>query len=205
MGHLRFTFSDARTPYVLIEASRASVMGSADTRNVTYPMGSVNINEKTRQLTGYNAERQDFIIGPSTAPSFAGHFCARFSEPFASWGTASNADGQLQEGNEKARGKQVSGYVVFDPKVKVLDVKIGVSFISEEQACSNIDNEVPDGTSLEETARKTRTEWAEKLDRIQIQGGSREEKTIFYTAVFHTLQASLFFLFLCAAMQIHDR
>jgi hypothetical protein len=40
----------------------------------------------------------------------------------------------------------------------------------------------------EQTARTTRAAWAEKLDRVQIQGGSREQLVTFYTALFHTLQ-----------------
>ncbi len=188
VGHLRFTFTETQAPYVLIEASRASVMGSADTSNLTFPLGSVEIDEQARQLTGHNAERQDFIIGPNPAPGFAGFFCVRFSEPFVSWGVVSNADGELSKGLKRASGKQLSGYVTFDERIAVLDVRVGVSFISTQQACSNVDAEIPDGTSLEETAQKTRAEWAEKLDRIQVEGASPEDKTMFYTAVFHTLQ-----------------
>lgn len=167
-------------------------MGPPDKSIVSYPLGSVNIDQTTRQITGHNAERQDSIIGPNSAPNFAGYFCARFSEPFLSWGTASNADGKLIKGNRKASGKQVSGYVTFDKHIKSIDVRIGVSFISEDQACSNVDDEIPDGTAIEETARKTRAQWAEKLDRIKVQGGNPDELTVLYTAIFHSLQVSLF-------------
>ena len=57
-----------------------------------------------------------------------------------------------------------------------------------EQARRNLENEIPDGTTLEDTATRTRTEWTEKLDRIQVKGATDVQKTIFYTAVFHTLQ-----------------
>lgn len=163
-------------------------MGSADPKNVTYPAGSVQIDETKQQITGHNAERQDFIIGPNLAPSFAGYFCVRFSEPFTSFGVASNADGKLSSGLKAVSGKQISGYATFNESVDVLDVRIGVSFISVEQACLNINTEIPDGTTLEETAKKTRAKWSEKLDRIQIEGASTDEKTVFYTAIFHTLQ-----------------
>lgn len=112
--------------------------------------------------------------------------------PFASWGIASNTEGQLFEDYTTAKGMQVSAYVTFEGNITTLDVRVGVSFISEDQACSNIDHEIPDGTELEETARNTRAQWAEKLDRIQVQGGSPSDLTIFYTAIFHTLQVSLF-------------
>lgn len=163
-------------------------MGSADPTNVTFPEGSITIDPSRREITGHNKERQDFIIGPNAAPSFAGYFCARFSEPLEEWGIASNADGSLFPGEATRNGSQVSGYVRFSRSVKKVDVRIGVSFISVDQARANLDSEIPDGTGLEGTARAVREAWAEKLDRIQLEGASDDDKTIFYTAVFHTLQ-----------------
>ncbi|TCD66218.1 hypothetical protein EIP91_001665, partial [Steccherinum ochraceum] len=187
-GHLRFTFDNVESPYVLLEATRASVMGSDNPQNVTFPVGNITINPSAREVSGRNPERQDFIIGPNAAPSFSGYFVARFSESFTSWGIANNTDGTLTPGKKSAEGRTLSGYVKFHSGVKQVDVRVGVSFISVEQARWNLDNEIPDGTSLEITARKTREAWAEKLDRIQIEGGSEDDLTTFYTAVFHGLQ-----------------
>ncbi|KAI0693475.1 glycoside hydrolase family 92 protein [Cytidiella melzeri] len=188
VGHLQFTFSDTERPYVLIEASRASVMGSADPTNVTFPLGSVDIVPSRHEITGYNKERQDFIIGPNPAPGFAGYFCARFSEPFEEWGTANNSDGRVFAGDTQREGTQVSGYVRFQPSVRVVEVRIGVSFISVDQARANLDAEIPDGTTLTDTATGVRQAWVEKLDRIKIEGASDDAQKVFYTAVFHSLQ-----------------
>ncbi|KAI0773496.1 glycoside hydrolase family 92 protein [Fomes fomentarius] len=186
VGHLRFTFEDTATPYVLVEATRAFVVGSDDPTNLTYPHGDIAIDPARREITGRNPERQDFIIGPSTAPSFAGYFVARFDVPFASYGTAQN--GTIRENATGGKGAQLSGFARFEEGTKQVNVRVGVSFISVEQARRNLDKEIPDGRTLEETARTTRAEWAEKLDRIKIEGASDEENVIFYTAVFHTLQ-----------------
>ncbi|EPQ59845.1 glycoside hydrolase family 92 protein [Gloeophyllum trabeum ATCC 11539] len=188
VGHLRFTFENTDTPYVLIEATRASVMGSADPSNVTYPSGSVSIDPSAREICGRNPERQDFIIGPNPAPSFAGYFCARFSVPFESYGTANNSDGQLFQGENERNGTQLSGYAILQRGTSMVDVRVGVSFISIDQARKNLETEIPDGTSLEQTAKAVREAWAEKLDRITVEGGSIENKLVFYTAVYHTLQ-----------------
>lgn len=163
-------------------------MGSADPTNVTYPLGSVLVDSSRRELTGYNKERQDFLIGPNPAPTFAGYFCVRFSEPLVEWGLASNADGQLFPGQISKNGTQLSAYVRFNDSVESVDVRVGVSFISVDQARVNLDLEIPDGTTLEETARNTREAWAEKLDRIDIAGATADQETVFYTAVFHALQ-----------------
>ncbi|KAH9949159.1 glycoside hydrolase family 92 protein [Amylocystis lapponica] len=186
VGHLRFTFTNTHAPYVLLEATRASVIGSADTTNVTYPHGTLTINPVRHEIAGSNPERQDWIIGPNPARGWSGYFCARFDTPFASWGTAQN--GSVTEGAANGAGALLAGYARFAEDTREVGVRVGVSFISVEQACKNVDTEVPDGTSLEETARKVRREWAEKLDRVHVEGATEDEKKVFYTAVFHTLQ-----------------
>ncbi|KZV62978.1 glycoside hydrolase family 92 protein [Peniophora sp. CONT] len=186
VGHLRFTFKDTSTPYVLLEFTRASVMGSADPSNVTYPSGAVSIDPSSREICGTNPERQDFIIGPNSAPSFAGYICARFSAPFHSFGTAQNGTTHVEE--KSRNGTLLSGYAVFAKETRVVDVRVGLSFISLEQARENLDKEIPNGTSLEDTARKTRAAWAEKLDRFEVEGATKEQLEVFYTGVFHALQ-----------------
>ncbi|KAI0696503.1 glycosyl hydrolase family 92-domain-containing protein [Cerioporus squamosus] len=186
VGHLRFTFQDTAAPYILVEATRASVMGSADPTNVTYPLGSICIDPARREITGRNPEREDFIIGPNPAPSFAGYFCARFDVPFVSFGIAQN--GSNAENVTTAEGAMLSGFARFAEGTGQVTVRVGVSFISAEQARENLENEIPAGTTLEQTAEKTRAAWAEKLDRINIEGASQEESEVFYTAVYHALQ-----------------
>lgn len=175
-------------------------MGSSGPSNVTYPSGSVSINPALREITGSNPERQDFIIGPNPATNFAGYFCARFSEPIVSFGTAVN--GTLCEGENERNGTMLSGYARFSNGTKSVDVRVGVSFISVDQARKNLEAEIPDGTSLEETARVTREAWAEKLNRIQIEGASQDDLETVYTAFFHTLQVSDSFCFRRPCFQI---
>ena len=188
VGHLRFTFSGTSTPYILVEVTRASVIGSSDPHNFTYPQGAVVIDPESKEICGRNPERQDFIIGPVSTPAkhWSGYFCARFDQPFASWGIAQN--GGLSEGGTNGSGTMLSGYARFGPDVRQVDVRVGVSFISIEQARGNLEIEIPDGQSLEETAKTTRSAWAEKLDRIKIDGATKDQKEVFYTAFFHTLQ-----------------
>ena len=164
-------------------------MGSADPTNVTYPVGAITIDPAAREIAGRNPERQDFIIGPNAAPSFAGYFVARFDRPFASYGTAQN--GTVKEQEASGEGALLSGFVRFALGTEVVDVRVGVSFISVEQARKNLDTEIPDGTTLEQTAALTRAAWAEKLDRIKVEGATQEENEVFYTGIFHTLQVRL--------------
>lgn len=166
-------------------------MGSSDSTNITYPEGTVLIDPDRREICGNNPERQDFIIEAVSAPAtkWSGYFCARFDHPFASWGIAH--DRILSIGETRGNGATLSGYAVFNPKLRQVNVKVGVSFLSIQQARENLDIEIPDGQSLEETARSTRSAWAEKLDRVSIKGATRDQAEVFYTAFFHALQVRL--------------
>ncbi|TFK70503.1 glycoside hydrolase family 92 protein [Pluteus cervinus] len=204
VGHLRFTFDLTTTsnkPYILIEASRPSVITSTPT-NVTYPTGTITVDPTSNQVCGYNSERQDWIIAPTSiqqnAKGFKGYFCARFDTPFSSFGLIQN--GTRIENGFSSEGALLLAYVHFDSDKQttsggigtadklVVNVRVGTSFISTEQAARNLDAEIPDGTSLEETARRTRAAWIEKLDLIKIEGASEVQKEVFYTGVFHSLQ-----------------
>jgi hypothetical protein len=190
VGHLRFTFGNAPSAYILVEATRPTILGSPASPHsrLVFPLGTIFIDSERREITGSNPERQDAIITPTSTPAhgFKGYFCARFDTPFTSWGIAQ--DGILYDGTERGEGRALSAYVRFGDDVKVVNVRIGVSFISVDQARRNLDNEIPDTTSLEETAFKTRAAWKEKLDRVIIEGATEAQKDIFFTAFYHTLQ-----------------
>src|SRR5262245_12829707 len=156
-----------------------------------FPAGTIAIDPAAREITGSTPERQDALIAPRSAPAarFRAYFCARLSARPRAWGVVQN--GTVRAGARAGDGGALAAYVRFGEDVRVVEVRVGVSFISVEQARRNLDAEAPDGTGLEETARRTRAAWKEKLDRIVVEGASEAEKEVFYTAFYHTLQACL--------------
>lgn len=214
VGHLRFTFTpalkapNATTPYILIDAVRQSIRRD-DPSVVLFPVGNVSISQSTNEICGSSNERQDAIITPNSikepASHFKGYFCARFDVPLGGAGsTGLIANGTLLGGETSTAGSVLSAFAMFPrspgSEKLVLSVRVGTSFISEDQARRNIDLEIPDKPqsldenvdilpgSLEATAKDVRSEWAEKLDRIQIKGATDESLEIFYTGVVHALQ-----------------
>lgn len=67
-----------------------------------------------------------------------------------------------------------------------IEVKIGVSFVSIENARENLDKEQP-GFDFEGTVNAARSAWNKDLSRISVEGGTDDEKTIFYTGLYHLL------------------
>jgi putative alpha-1,2-mannosidase len=156
-GHLRFNFEDCGDsaerlePWVFIEASR---------RNWT---GEVHVDPETREIYGYNTERQDYLLGPDRTSSFKGYFVSRFSEPFTKSGVT---DGNtIFEGEMARTGKFTGAFVKFHRNVTAVEVRTGVSYVSVEQARRNLELETPDSASFEDTIHHTKNAWLEKLGR----------------------------------------
>ncbi|KIY52086.1 hypothetical protein FISHEDRAFT_56306 [Fistulina hepatica ATCC 64428] len=180
--HLRFTFNDVTNPYMLIEASRLSVI-TLMPANITYLRGYVAVDAMRRQITGYNSEQMDWIIHPTSiaaaASGFRGYFCARFDKPFAVVGIHKNCT-LLPADIEKAEGSLTSAFARFH--------------VPEGQRSLQVDepgrrDPRPHVTGGKETARQMRTQWAEQLDRITIEGAASDnDLSTFYTAVYHSLQ-----------------
>ncbi len=75
----------------------------------------------------------------------------------------------------------------FGKGKRTIRVRYGVSFISAEQAKKNLHREI-DAYNLQQLANKGREIWNEKLGRIQVKGGSEDQKTVFYTALYRTYE-----------------
>ncbi len=90
-------------------------------------------------------------------------------------------------------GKTMSGddigvwYTYETSAGEAIEVSVGVSFVSEENALLNLNTEQPEGTTFEDIYAAARLKWNDDLGRIKVEGGTDEQKTVFYTALYHTL------------------
>ncbi|KOS44550.1 hypothetical protein ACN38_g4547 [Penicillium nordicum] len=186
VGHLRFDFQHNSTnfggeeqPWVFIQASR---------RNWT---GQVHVDANSREVYGYNTERQDYLLGPDKAPSFKGYFVSRFSEPFTAFGVA-NGDSVIKDEIHR-HGNFTGAYVKFANSTSRVEVRTGVSYISVAQARKNLEIQAPDKHTFEDTVEKVKSAWLEKLGRVSIKGINKthpdnDPRIIWYTGLFHALQ-----------------
>ncbi len=63
--------------------------------------------------------------------------------------------------------------------------KVGISSVDYEGAKKNLIAEIP-GWDFENIKNEAHLAWVDQLDKIQIEGGSEDQKTIFYTGLYHT-------------------
>ncbi|MFV5698496.1 GH92 family glycosyl hydrolase [Flavobacterium sp. ZT3R17] len=131
------------------------------------------------------------------------YFVAKFSKPaakFGVWKKPSKQEGveaQWMTYNGKTRmmdnttkmvvGDSIGTYFSYEfDKTETVEVKIGVSYVSIENARENLEKETGNKT-FDAVYKETYNEWNEALSKILVEGGSKENKTIFYTALYHTL------------------
>ena len=73
----------------------------------------------------------------------------------------------------------------YNDQLKIHRIKFGISLIDTDQAHKNLEREIKnfDLAQLEAEAKKI---WNEALGKIKITGGTENEKTIFYTALYRS-------------------
>ena len=84
-------------------------------------------------------------------------------------------------------GDKIGAYFSYDfEKEETIWVKIGISYVSTQNAWENLKNEQP-GFDFEKIKKKNEDKWNELLSRIEVHSDDTQAKTIFYTALYHTL------------------
>ena len=131
------------------------------------------------------------------------YFVARFSKPaeeFGVWKRPAQYKGlesQWMGYNGKTRimknytkevvGDSIGAYMRYNfDKPTQVELKIGVSYVSIDNARENLEKETANKT-FDEILRSAQDEWNHYLSRIEVEGDNEEDKVKFYTALYHTL------------------
>ncbi len=141
------------------------------------------VDATTAQVVG-----DDEVTGSVTAGHFCNitsshqrdytlHFDIRFSRPFTAssvWAGGPGSD---------PGGVALTFDSTSDPSVTA---KVGISYTSDANAAANLDAEIP-GWDLDTVRAANVRAWNQMLGRIEIGGGSADQQTVFYTALYHSL------------------
>ncbi len=118
------------------------------------------------------------------AASYHIYFAARFDRPIAS---ATPWDGgELQPGQSQVSTTNGGLSLGFDTsRRRVVQMKVGLSYTSVEEAKANLDAENP-GWDFDAVHQAAIDAWNGYLGRVEIEGGSDADRTSFYTALYHS-------------------
>jgi predicted alpha-1,2-mannosidase len=170
---MRFTFPAIHNANIVVEATRPGIKGM------------IHFDPDKNEISGYNPDRMDAGLGPFVLPNFRGYFVVQFSKQSSSHGTY--ADSALRPGAETAMDSNVGAYLTFETKgSETVEVKIGTSFISIDQARENLNREIPDW-NFEAVSARLKKLWNDKLGMFSIEGASPDQEKIFYTALYHAM------------------
>jgi predicted alpha-1,2-mannosidase len=100
--------------------------------------------------------------------------------------------GALEKGKVTYTSKSVDGQnkaivLSYGNTNEKVNIRYGISFISAEQAKKNLKKEI-ENYDVNQLAQKGREVWNNTLSKIQVEGGSENDKTVFYTSLYRTYE-----------------
>ena len=190
-GIARFAFPQGAAMRILINAGSSANSIAAPNENPTdhasfanhlelRPDGSFSGWASAGRFCGSDSHYKIYVAG-------------NFSRPFKS--TTLWQDDALLKDAKNAEGKHTGALVDFGSSdshgmitlstAPEIELKVGISFVSEEGARANLQKEIPQWhfNEIHESAKNT---WSTLLDRFAVEGGVPEQRKIFYTGVYHS-------------------
>jgi len=182
VGVHRYTFSPDTTPHLIID-----VMNTLG--NHKRDEGKVRVLPEAKEVEGSVRTFGTFAARHGGARV---HFVARFSQPFASFATWQGD--VVSRDKAAAEGNRVGVDLSFSPlnRPQVVTLKLAISYVSIENARSNLQTEAQD-KEFDQVLAEAQKAWEERLGSIRIQGGADDQKAVFYTALFRAFQMPTIF------------
>jgi predicted alpha-1,2-mannosidase len=185
----RFTFPESKLP----DGSDLNPLISLDLTDLwdSRQNASISIDAENGRIKGNGTFLPSFGAG-----SYQSYFCADFSGDAIDGGIWVNDRAGSVKELFVTRGfnnfyLQAGGYMTFDrPSDGVVTVRVGVSFMSTDQACQNAVSEVSDPDSDFDGLRKHAEDaWKEKFSPIKVTPGGVSDDMLssFWSGIYRTM------------------
>jgi putative alpha-1,2-mannosidase len=168
VGFHRYTFPKTKEANIVIDLRW---------RDKLLDGGMYQVTPNMRRLYGLRRSS-------SWAKNQAVYFVADFSEPIR---VASSEKKNVKLGGVEIPGNPIKLAPKFDMSTKnTLLVKVAVSYVSIEGAQKNLEAELP-GWDFDKVRADAKAAWNKELSKIEVSGGTPDQTTTFYTALYHTM------------------
>lgn len=177
VGVHRYTFRNGEAPHLLVDVTSAIGKARCEDGLVRAIPDSREIEGKVKCFGSFSGRYGGLDV----------YFVARFSQPFADFGTWSGPS--FRPGADGAAGNDIGVDLGFAPQgpETVVEVRLAISYVSMANARRNLEAEAA-GKTFEEVFASTREAWEKRLSTIRIQGGTDKQQRIFYTALYRAFQ-----------------
>ena len=201
-GMLRFTYPEHAQSRIQIDLARR-VGGSSDEQYIKV------VDENT--IEGWmrcTPECGGWGNGDGNA-NYTVHYYATFSHPLKNYGiwSAEIPDGFVRKRDEvdsmpymqlvasapvmtgvsEITGKNLGFYTEFATRQgETVEMKVAISYVDIEGARKNYEAEIKDKT-FDEVVSQATDLWNQALSKVKVEGGDDDRRTVFYTALYHTM------------------
>ncbi len=145
---------------------------------------SCNIVFRSNRKASFKITGNNSIQGWEEFEKTKQYFHAEFSQPFSQTGSFESDKIKLET---EISGNAIGLYVTFPSSQKAVEVRIGISYIDEQQAAANLQKET-NGKSFESVKDASHQIWASELGKIKVEGGTERQKRIFYTSLYRSME-----------------
>jgi len=142
---------------------------------------SCNIILRSSGNAAFNINNDNSVSGWEEFSGAKQYFHVEFNRPVAGCGTFLQ-DKTISDSKNQT-GKSVGAWLIFNSLKDHLEAKIGISYISEEQAKENLHKET-DGKIFEQIKADSYKIWEAAINKIKVEGGTERQKRIFYTCLY---------------------
>ncbi len=173
VGYHRYTFTESDAPGLIIDLQHRD-----------------QVLESWIEIVN-NREIRGMRRSTNWAKDLVWYFHMEFSDPFQEYLLA--LENQPVANTNKLRGTNVKAFLKFNnTEKKRIEIKVGLSAVDVEGARQNLAAEIPHW-NFEQVCSNAFNEWNQKLSKILVKGGSNEQKTAFYSAMYRAyLQPNIF-------------
>ncbi|MBK1883340.1 GH92 family glycosyl hydrolase [Luteolibacter pohnpeiensis] len=179
----QFTYPESDESSLLIDLSY-SIPGTIF--NAGYmDEGEVFVDPKSHTIRGWGS-----YWGGWSAEAVRVYFCAEYSRDAEVVGTWKNKKGGEGELSKKCENKddKIGAWLKFKTKdQETIGLKLAVSFTSMDRAAEFLKAEIPDW-DFEKVKSAAESAWRDKLGQVRLEGGTEDERTMFYTTLFNTMR-----------------
>ena len=129
-----------------------------------------------------------FVMRVNKTPKSSGYWKQmRPMQVEAQWDSTAGTKKIYTNYRKEISGDDVGVWFTYDTaEGEQVEVSMGISFVSIENARQNLDTE-QEGKSFDDIHMAARKAWNDDLSRVQVEGGTEEQKSVFYSAFYHLL------------------